>query len=58
MAKAGYNPQQAVAFWKRMLRASKGTEPPEFASDHPSTASRVKHVEGWLPEAERARQQG
>ena len=57
MARAGYDPHQAVAFWKRMLRASKGKEPPEFASDHPSTARRVEQVEGWLPEAERARQQ-
>jgi len=58
MARAGYDPHQAVAFWKRMLRASKGKEPPEFASDHPSTARRVQQVEGWLPEAERARQPG
>ena len=57
MARAGYDPRQAVTFWKRMLRASKGKEPPEFASDHPSTARRVKQVEGWLPEAERAERQ-
>ena len=54
MARAGYDPHQAVAFWKRMLRASKGKEPPEFLSDHPSDAHRVQRVEGWLPEAERA----
>jgi len=54
MARAGYDPHQAVAFWQRMLAASKGKEPPEFASDHPSTASRVEHVRGWVPEAERA----
>jgi metalloendopeptidase OMA1, mitochondrial len=53
MARAGYNPRQAVAFWKRMLRASKGKEPPEFLSDHPSDAHRVERVEGWLPQAER-----
>jgi len=53
MARAGYNPHQAVAFWKRMLRASKGHEPPEFLSDHPSDAHRVERVEGWLPQAER-----
>ena len=58
MARAGYDPQQAVAFWKRMLAASKGKEPPEWESDHPSTARRVKQVEGWLPEAEQARPQG
>jgi predicted Zn-dependent protease len=54
MARAGYNPREAVAFWKPMLRASKGNEPPEFASDHPSDEHRVERVEEWLPEAERA----
>jgi predicted Zn-dependent protease len=54
MARAGYDPHQAVAFWKRMLKASKGKEPPEFLSDHPSDAHRVQRVEGWLPEAMRA----
>ena len=54
MARAGYDPDQAVAFWKRMQRASKGQEPPEFLSDHPSDAHRVQRVEGWLPQAERA----
>jgi metalloendopeptidase OMA1, mitochondrial len=53
MARAGYDPHQAVAFWKRMQRASKGNEPPEFLSDHPSDAHRVERVRGWLPEAER-----
>ena len=54
MARAGYNPREALAFWKRMLRASKGKEPPEFASDHPSDKHRVERIKGWLPEAERA----
>jgi len=54
MARAGYDPHQAVAFWKRMMRASKGHEPPEFLSDHPSDAHRVARIEDWLPEAERA----
>jgi predicted Zn-dependent protease len=52
MARAGYNPRQALAFWKRMARASKGKEPPEFASDHPSDQHRIERVQGWLPEAE------
>jgi predicted Zn-dependent protease len=55
MARAGYDPHQAVAFWKRMQRASKGKEPPEFASDHPSDAHRIERIQEWLPEAERAR---
>jgi predicted Zn-dependent protease len=54
MARAGYDPHQAVSFWKRMRRASNGKEPPEFLSDHPSDAHRVERIEQWLPEAERA----
>jgi predicted Zn-dependent protease len=53
MARAGYDPHQALAFWKRMQRASQGQEPPEFLSDHPSDAHRVARVRGWLPEAGR-----
>jgi metalloendopeptidase OMA1, mitochondrial len=53
MARAGYNPRNALAFWKRMLRASKGKEPPEFASDHPSDKHRIERIREWLPEAER-----
>ena len=54
MARAGYDPRQALAFWKRMERASRGHEPPEFLSDHPSDAHRVERIRGWLPEAEQA----
>jgi predicted Zn-dependent protease len=54
MARAGYDPREAVAFWKRMQRASRGKEPPEFASDHPSDEHRIERIENWLPEAERA----
>jgi Zn-dependent protease with chaperone function len=35
-----------------MDKASK-SDPPEFLSDHPSDANRVKRIRGWLPEAER-----
>jgi predicted Zn-dependent protease len=54
MARAGYRPREAVAFWKRMQRAAKGKEPPEFASDHPSDEHRIQRIQEWLPEAERA----
>src|SRR5215831_16214054 len=53
MARAGYDPRLALPFWKRMQRASKGSEPPEFLSDHPSDAHRIERIRGWLPEAER-----
>jgi predicted Zn-dependent protease len=54
MARAGYEPRQAVEFWKRMRRASQGKEPPEFVSDHPSDEHRIQRIQQWLPEAERA----
>ena len=54
MARAGYDPREAVAFWQRMRRASRGKEPPEFASDHPSDGHRIERIRQWLPEAERA----
>ena len=54
MARAGYQPREAVAFWQRMQRASRGKEPPEFASDHPSDAHRIERIRKWLPEAEAA----
>jgi predicted Zn-dependent protease len=54
MARAGYQPREAVAFWKRMKRESKGKQPPEFASDHPSDEHRIERIEKWQPEAQRA----
>jgi metalloendopeptidase OMA1, mitochondrial len=53
MAKAGYQPEAAVAFWQRMAKASQGA-PPEFLSDHPSDARRIEQIQGWLPEAKAA----
>ena len=55
MARAGYDPREAVAFWQRMRAASKGKQPPEFLSDHPSDEHRIERVRGWLPEAEAER---
>jgi metalloendopeptidase OMA1, mitochondrial len=54
MARAGYQPRTAVAFWERMQRALKGKEPPEFLSDHPSDQHRIERIQQWLPEAEKA----
>lgn len=54
MARAGYDPHEALAFWKRMRRDSAGKQPPEFASDHPSDQHRIERIRQWLPEAERA----
>ncbi|MGQ7624783.1 M48 family metalloprotease, partial [Streptococcus suis] len=48
---AGYDPHQAVEFWKRMSAVSGGQAPPEFMSTHPSDARRVADLEAFLPEA-------
>lgn len=49
-AMAGYDPQVAVAFWQRMAAASNNKKS-EFLSDHPSDATRIKQIQGWMPEA-------
>jgi len=51
MAMAGYDPNNALAFWKRMMEMNKGAKPPEFLSTHPADATRIKDLEGWMPEA-------
>lgn len=49
-AMAGYDPQVATAFWQRMA-ASSTNQTAEFLSDHPSDATRIKNIQGWMPEA-------
>lgn len=51
MARAGYDPREAVAFWKRMAEASGGGAPPEFLSTHPSNENRIAAIEALLPQA-------
>jgi predicted Zn-dependent protease len=55
MAKAGYDPQAALALWQRMeqLGSKEGGQPPEFLSTHPSYGTRQRDIKAWLPEAER-----
>jgi len=54
MAKAGYDPRAARDLWVRMAEASKGqSRPPEFLSTHPSEETRIRQIEGWLPEAQK-----
>jgi metalloendopeptidase OMA1, mitochondrial len=51
---AGYDPDEAVEFWKRML-AKGGGGPPEFLSDHPSPEHRIRDLEQWAPKAKAAK---
>jgi predicted Zn-dependent protease len=51
MAMAGYDPNEAPKFWERMAAKSGGQAPPEFLSTHPSHSTRIKDLQGWIPEA-------
>jgi len=51
MTMAGYDPNQAPIFWERMASMSGGSEPMEFLSTHPSHATRIQDLKGWIPEA-------
>jgi predicted Zn-dependent protease len=50
MAMAGYNPQEAPKFWKRMNEIG-GTRPPEFISTHPSPEKRQERLSELMPAA-------
>ena len=63
MAKAGYDPHEAVPFWERMsgcprkmigrfcFRSQNAV--PEFLSTHPSDMTRINQIESWIPQAMR-----
>ncbi len=55
MARAGYPPREAAAFWTRMSALDK-KKGPDFMATHPSDATRIQQIQAWLPEAEKAYQ--
>ncbi len=50
MARAGFNPREAIELWHNM-QAAGGNKPPEFLSDHPADEKRIQALEAKLPEA-------
>ncbi len=48
MTMAGYNPDVAINFWKKMSAGSGGSVP-EFMSTHPSDATRISDIQKALP---------
>jgi predicted Zn-dependent protease len=52
MARAGYDPREAISFWERMSKATSGSgKPLEFMSTHPSDATRIEQLRQLLPQA-------
>ena len=54
MARAGYNPQEAVNFWTRFAEYNKSRgakAPPNFLSTHPLDEQRIKDIQSWIPQA-------
>jgi len=49
MAKAGFDPSEAVRLWENMGRAG-GPAPPEFLSTHPSNATRISRLQSLVPQ--------
>jgi predicted Zn-dependent protease len=45
MARAGYDPREAVLLWQRFAKAG-GPRPPPFLSTHPAPESRAQELEG------------
>lgn len=57
MAKAGYDPENAVEFWKKMSERTEG-EPPQFLSTHPNHDSRISELKEFMPKAKKFYKEG
>mgnify|MGYP001603634516 CR=1 FL=1 len=53
-AAACFSPEEAPKLWERMGALSR-QKPPEFASTHPSDATRIDQLNAWMPEADSVR---
>jgi predicted Zn-dependent protease len=52
MARAGYDPREAIGFWQRMQEQKSAGTPAEFLSSHPSHDTRISDLQKWMPEAQ------
>ena len=48
MARAGYDPNEAIKFWENFMAAG-GSSVPEMLSTHPSDANRIAKLKTYLP---------
>ncbi|UCD82303.1 MAG: M48 family metallopeptidase [Desulfobacterales bacterium] len=51
MARAGYDPREAIPFWQRMGKQEGKASPPEFLSTHPAPETRIADIKKYIPEA-------
>jgi predicted Zn-dependent protease len=53
MARAGYDPEAAVAFWQRFaaFNTQQGGATPWFLRTHPLDETRIERLKGWMGEA-------
>jgi predicted Zn-dependent protease len=56
MAQAGYDPEAAIDFWRKMQEAG-GAKPPAFLFTHPADEQRIARLREYLPEAREASRQ-
>jgi predicted Zn-dependent protease len=50
MARAGYDPREAIPFWQRMSQAG-GAQPPAYLSTHPTHERRIQDLQDFMPKA-------